>query len=67
MEDTEGDVSPDQKVVAKFLVSNAAAGSVIGKAGSNIGGVPSLTVCYLRCTDVAFCVVNQAYAAMRVS
>mmetsp|Transcript_11388 Transcript_11388/g.34238 ORF Transcript_11388/g.34238 Transcript_11388/m.34238 type:complete len:380 (+) Transcript_11388:2-1141(+) len=37
VEDTEGDVSPDQKVVAKFLVSNAAAGSVIGKAGSNIG------------------------------
>lgn len=37
VDDTEGDVSPDQKVVAKFLVSNAAAGSVIGKAGSNIG------------------------------
>lgn len=38
VEDTEGEVAPDQKVVAKFLVSNAAAGSVIGKAGSNIGG-----------------------------
>ena len=37
----ESEPSPDQKVVAKFLVSNAAAGSVIGKAGSNIAGGPA--------------------------
>ena len=42
VEDINGEVSPDQKVVAKFLVSNAAAGSVIGKAGSNIGGATPL-------------------------
>ncbi len=37
----EGESTSDQKVVAKFLVSNAAAGSVIGKGGSNIAGGPA--------------------------
>jgi RNA-binding protein Nova len=35
-DDADGEATSDQKVVAKFLVSNAAAGSVIGKGGSNI-------------------------------
>ena len=34
----DAEAPSDQKVVAKFLVSNAAAGSVIGKGGSNIAG-----------------------------
>jgi hypothetical protein len=37
-DDADGEAPSDQKVVAKFLVSNAAAGSVIGKGGSNIAG-----------------------------
>ena len=39
--DADGEAPSDQKVVAKFLVSNAAAGSVIGKGGSNIAGEPA--------------------------
>ena len=32
-----GKVAADRKVVAKFLISNAAAGSIIGKGGTLIG------------------------------
>lgn len=42
-DDADGEAPSDQKVVAKFLVSNAAAGSVIGKGGSNIAGEVAAT------------------------
>lgn len=43
--DADAEAPSDQKVVAKFLVSNAAAGSVIGKGGSNIAGGDAGRLC----------------------